>query len=203
MASEERTDGRTGGRTGVENAGVDMAGAAESALAAGWSEAALAGQPIGSYLRQQRELRGISRGELAAATRIPLRSLERLEGGFFDDNVDGFVRGFVRTVAEALGLDPDDTISRMLSEPCGEQLVPRDVRGYLPAVVAGAVALGALALVIGLLRFGSPREVTPTLAVAESEVVVRRDPVHALAEAVAASSWAVTPEAPPASAGSH
>jgi hypothetical protein len=203
MAIEDPQSGHAAALTGAEGAVVDTSGAAESALAAGWSEAALAGQPIGSYLRQQRELRGISRGELAASTRIPLRSLERLEGGFFDDNVDGFVRGFVRTVAEALGLDPDDTISRMLSEPGAEQLTPLDLRGYLPGVVVGVVALVALALVIALVRFASPREVAPTLGVLDSDVVVRRDPVRSLAEAVAASSPPAQAEVPHVSAGSH
>ncbi|MFP6639828.1 MAG: hypothetical protein VCC04_06275, partial [Myxococcota bacterium] len=34
----------------------------------------LAGQPIGAYLRSQRELRGMTLAELAALTRIPIRS---------------------------------------------------------------------------------------------------------------------------------
>jgi len=60
------------------------------------------GQPISEYLRRQRILRGMSREELSELTRIPIRSLERLEDGQFDGGSDGFVRGFVRTVAEAL-----------------------------------------------------------------------------------------------------
>jgi len=55
--------------------------------------------------------------ELANRTRIPRRSLERLEAGAFDSTPDGFVRGFVRTVADALGLDPDDAVNRLLREP--------------------------------------------------------------------------------------
>ena len=73
--------------------------------------------PIGEYLRSQRRLRDVSIEELSASTRIPLRSLERLERGEFDGETDGFARGFVRTVAIALGLDVDDAISRMLQEP--------------------------------------------------------------------------------------
>ena len=72
---------------------------------------------IGSYLARQRRLRGVSVDELASLTRIPRRSLERLEAGAFDGTPDGFVRGFVRTVAEALGLDPDDAVNRLLREP--------------------------------------------------------------------------------------
>ena len=75
------------------------------------------GTGIGAYLSQQRRLRGIALAELADQIRIPVRSLERLEKGAFDTTADGFARGFVRTVAEALGLDTDTVVSRMLSEP--------------------------------------------------------------------------------------
>ena len=76
---------------------------------------------IGEYLKRQRTLRGITIEELAASTRIPLRSLERLEAGYFDGMTDGFVRGFVRTVSGALGLDADQTVARMLEEPAGRR----------------------------------------------------------------------------------
>src|SRR5690606_40006911 len=71
---------------------------------------------IGAYLARQRQLRGIGLDELARATRIPVRSLQRLEAGAFDLDPDGFARGFVRTVAIALGLSPEETIARMLPE---------------------------------------------------------------------------------------
>ena len=73
-------------------------------------------EPIGAYLARQRVLRGITLEQLADTTRIPLRSLARLEAGVFDTEPDGFARGFVRTVAKALGLPPDDTVARMLPE---------------------------------------------------------------------------------------
>ncbi len=72
---------------------------------------------IGAYLARQRRLRGISVGELAELTKIPTRSIERMEAGAFDGNPDGFVRGFVRTIAAGLGLDPEEAVMRMLGEP--------------------------------------------------------------------------------------
>ena len=57
-------------------------------------------------------MRGLSLDEVAAATRIPRRSLERLEAGAFDSEPDGFARGFVRTVADAMGLDARPRRSR-------------------------------------------------------------------------------------------
>jgi len=71
---------------------------------------------IGAYLARQRVLRGITLEQLSDTTRIPLRALVRLEAGAFDVEPDGFARGFVRTVAIALGLAPDETVARMLPE---------------------------------------------------------------------------------------
>jgi transcriptional regulator with XRE-family HTH domain len=107
---------------------------------------------IGSYLARQRRLRGVSVDELASLTRIPRRSLERLEAGAFDTTPDGFVRGFVRTVAEALGLDPDDAVNRLLREPQEDEALllakARRARWKLALRlgVAGAALIGALAL---------------------------------------------------------
>jgi hypothetical protein len=146
-------------------------------------EAAVEVCAIGAYLASQRELRGISVEELAAQTRIPLRSLQRMEAGVFDGEVDGFVRGFVRTVAEALGLDPEDTVARTLVEPGGSER--RAVRSYLSLrrvlLAAGLVAgtAGAIAAFNALpLAEALDRDVG-----SGSERIVRRDPVRALAEA--------------------
>lgn len=139
---------------------------------------------IGAYLRSQRLLRGIGLGELSAATRIPRRSLERLEGGDFDDQPDGFARGFVRAVATALGLDPDDAVSRMLVEV----EVPAEPGRELPlgraALVLGVVALLAAAVAVSLSLFGGSEAPRPV----EADVVMRRDAVRALAAEVAESA---------------
>ena len=104
--------------------------------------------PIGEYLRRQRVLRGISIEELSALTRIPLRSLERLECGEFDGETDGFVRGFVRTVAAAVGLDADDTIARMLKEP-----TPGVWERHQSGRRLKQSAVGLALLVVGLIAF--------------------------------------------------
>jgi transcriptional regulator with XRE-family HTH domain len=140
-------------------------------------------RPIGEYLRRQRVLRGMSAEELSDLTRIPLRSLERLESGQFDGETDGFVRGFVRTVALALGLDSDDTLARMLQEPeasAWERHGPgRSTKQIFAAVVALLLlAFAALGLraIWGLLLGDASQP-------ASREVVIWRDPVHSLAEA--------------------
>ena len=139
---------------------------------------------IGAYLAQQRELRGISLEELAALTRIPRRSLERLESGIFDRAPDGFVRGFVRTVADALGLDPDNAVMRLLREPSDEderaanERALRRARGIRIAVAAGA----ALIALVGIVRLVATGDSRPGAPVENApETVMRRDPIRALA----------------------
>jgi Helix-turn-helix domain len=150
-------------------------------------------EPIGAYLSRQRVLRGIGLDELEQLTRIPRRSLERLESGRFDANPDGFVRGFVRTVAAALGLDPGETVNRMLAEP-----VPgRAGHGRSHGRWLGALALVALAASLGVALTwwaGSPAPGAAGQGTS-STVRVRRDPVRALAEAQGLAAQAPAPVA--------
>lgn len=134
---------------------------------------------IGAYLASQRKLRGISLEELANATRIPRRSLERLEAGVFDEQPDGFVRGFVRTVAGAIGLDPDATVMRMLAEPLPRPGVRLPDPRRVAAVAVGIVVAGLLGL---LLVRGLPAWRGSSSAERRPQVL-RRDAVRALAEA--------------------
>lgn len=137
---------------------------------------------IGPYLARQRRLRGISLDDLSSRTRIPLRSLERLESGAFDAAPDGFSRSFVRAVAAALGLDADDAVMRLLSEPPPEDEssgVPGLPRPG-PRLAMAALALGVAAAVVGwlwlagLMSSDPPREEPP--------IVFRPDAVRDLAD---------------------
>ena len=134
---------------------------------------------IGRYLASQRQLRGISLDELAARTRIPRRNLERLEAGAFDEQRDGFVRGFVRTVADALGLDPREAVMRLVGEPIGGDEEWR--RRRLWSLVGAAVVVGALLIALGLgLRLATRWIVEPSGG--PPEVIYRRDAVRSLAD---------------------
>ncbi len=143
---------------------------------------------IGRYLAVQRRLRGLSIDELSAATKIPRRSLERLEEGAFDHSTDGFARGFVRTVASALGLDPDATVNRLLVEPSDA-----DEDSPFAALPGGRIALAAVALAALLAAAWGLWSLEPGGEAAEeatagdaSEIVVREDAVRALADRVGA-----------------
>ena len=141
-------------------------------------------ESVGRYLSRQRRMRGISIEELSQLTRIPLRSLERLESGSFDREADGFVRGFVRTVSVALGLDPDDTVARMLSEVRvvdeGPSQTVVSLRWGVAVVAVLLLGVGVVSAVQSLLASDAPAPPE-----ARSETVFRRDPVRALAEATA------------------
>ncbi len=133
----------------------------------------------GRYLAGQRLLRGISLDDLAVLTKIPRRSLERLEAGAFDHVADGFSRGFVRAVADALGLDPDEAVLRLLAEPPDEDAagVLAGARRRFAMGLGLAVALAAVLLALwGVRRIwveSGWRQSTP-------EVVYRHDALRSL-----------------------
>ena len=141
---------------------------------------------IGRYLAQQRVLRGISVDELAHLTKIPRRSIERLESGAFDRAPDGFARGFVRTVAAALGLDPDDAVARLLAEPPDDDIEEHRIPA-LRVVTAAALALIGLG-VLGATLWGLTAALRSdaTDGTPQPDIVYRRDVVQELAELHAA-----------------
>jgi cytoskeletal protein RodZ len=63
---------------------------------------------FGEELRRERELRDVSREQLAAATKVSLRHIAALENGRFDQlPAVVFSKGFVRVIALHLGLDAE------------------------------------------------------------------------------------------------
>ena len=146
---------------------------------------------IGAYLARERLLRGISVGELAELTKIPRRSIERMEAGAFDGNPDGFVRGFVRAIALALGLDPEEAVMRMLGEPAdlaeaAQAPALRLDRRHLAISVLLVATVG-----LGLAIWGWASR-APSAPVADDtpKIVYRRDAVRALADEQARSPGA-------------
>jgi cytoskeleton protein RodZ len=67
---------------------------------------------FGEHLRREREMRGVSLEEIAAATRISTRFLQALEKETWDVLPGGiFNRGFVRAVARFLGLEEETLLA--------------------------------------------------------------------------------------------
>ncbi|MCH2172336.1 helix-turn-helix domain-containing protein [Myxococcota bacterium] len=144
------------------------------------------GTSVGGYLARQRRLRRISLDELAHRTKIPRRSLERLEAGAFDAEPDGFARGFVRSVALELGLDPEDAVMRLLAEPITEGR-QRGGSGRYAGLASGRVswlvvsALLVAGLLVGALTLLAPGTGDVTARKSEPDVLLRRDVVRDLA----------------------
>jgi cytoskeletal protein RodZ len=68
--------------------------------------------PFGEHLKREREMRGVSLEEIAAATRISTRFLEAIENERWDQLPGGvFNRGFIRSIARYLGMDEDSLVA--------------------------------------------------------------------------------------------
>ena len=88
---------------------------------------------LGTELRTARERAGFTLPELAARTRIPLKSLRAIEENDFASVPPGiFVRGFISAYAREVGLDPASAVAefRAMTEPAApvaeEPRVPVD-----------------------------------------------------------------------------
>jgi hypothetical protein len=117
---------------------------------------------LGEFLRRERELRHISLDDVAERTKISRRYLEAIEEGQYD-RLPGetFVRGFIRSYAQSVGLDPADTLlmysqSRMVYEAPSLRTArtPRARRAWsgrslLWLLMAGVVIVGGVLMSVG------------------------------------------------------
>ncbi len=77
------------------------------------SELGGAGQTVGEILKQARERRQLTLREIAAETRISLSMLEALEKDHFEEiGSEAYVKGFLRSYAETIDLDPQGLFTR-------------------------------------------------------------------------------------------
>jgi cytoskeletal protein RodZ len=68
---------------------------------------------VGQHLRTLRERKGMSLEEVSRATRVPVSSVERIEADRFDELPgEVFVRGFLKSYARAVELDPEEILAR-------------------------------------------------------------------------------------------
>jgi cytoskeletal protein RodZ len=132
--------------------------------------AAEALRAFGRYLVRERELRGLSRQDVARITKLAPGVVGSIESG---DPArlppGGYLHGCLRSYAGAVGLDPDDVVLRFqeVAGPAEEaQPAPPVVRARRPVrrtwrLVLAAVALAALAI-LALRLWGAsrlPREI--------------------------------------------
>ena len=69
-------------------------------------------EDFGSYLKAERELRGVTLEELHTKTRIPMHYLQALEKNLFDELPEEvFIRGYIRSFAKVIGANEDEMLS--------------------------------------------------------------------------------------------
>jgi cytoskeletal protein RodZ len=121
---------------------------------------------FGRYLTQQRELRGLSREEVAQKTRIPDSRLAALETGKVEALPDRvFVIAYIRAYAKVIGLAEDEAILRFEEidqtvkavPPVAAQERTRRARAWLQLTFwLGLAALLTLGWLIGTGRLHLP-----------------------------------------------
>src|SRR5262245_54568220 len=113
-------------------------------------------QTLGAYLRAERERRGLVLKTISDSTKVSIPLLEGLEADDISRWPGGiFRRAFVRSYAEAVGLDPDDVHRRFEQQykPASDILggdasssadsapLAQAVAARLPLARAGAVSM--------------------------------------------------------------
>ncbi len=176
--------------------------------AAARSERAL---EMGRLLRERRLSRGLSLGDAEHTTRINRLYLEALEAARFEViPAPVYARGFMRSYARYLGLDPEEAVAAIPSDlprPAGLEPMPgmrRSAPPALPALPAmNAPVLAAIAVVVVLAviaLFVLPRlggDETPE----EGLTVLQTSTPGPTTTAAAAATPAITATVPPFEAG--
>lgn len=116
----------------------------------------MSSETVGSTLRRKREQKRMGLAEVSRVTRIPVATLESIEHDHFDDLPgEVFVRGFLKSYAQTLGLVPDEIVARYTASRRVAMVTPLPVASPVQAVRAGqGRRFGvAIALVLLLILF--------------------------------------------------
>jgi len=108
---------------------------------------------IGPLLKKSREEKRMSVAEVARVTRIPIATLDALEADRFDDLPgEVFVRGFLKSYAQAVGLPPSEVLAKYASTRSVAIVTPLPATSPVTAVRQGNRRLGvAIAFVVLLI----------------------------------------------------
>lgn len=162
---------------------------------------------VGERLREARERQKVSLHAIAEKTNISVRFLDAIEKNQFDKLPGGiFTRGFIRSYAVQVGLDPDAAVTQFLSDEPGAReetddgpVGNRAGLGIALMLAAGVVGVG---LVLGLVYLFAPDwlDLRSAAPVAPPATAAMTAPVDASAgePASSPSSSAVQPSAPTA-----
>ena len=109
---------------------------------------------FGSYIKHERELRGVPLEEISRITKIHIRFLEALEDNRFDELPgEVFIKGYIRSYANIIGSDVDEMLNSY-EESIGNKLIEKGpnsqskstntVKKYIGFVIAGLSILALL-----------------------------------------------------------
>ncbi len=122
------------------------------------------GKSVGAILREARESKGLTLEELHQRTRILPQYIRLLEQDHFDFFPEPYIRGFVRSICEELGLDPTpllDQIHELLHPPELEEEAAgaeveetAGVEGGKARRTGDFVIVGLIVVVLGALVYG-------------------------------------------------
>jgi cytoskeleton protein RodZ len=111
---------------------------------------------FGSYLKHERELRGVPLEEISGATKIHIRFLRALEENKFDELPgEVFIRGYIRSYANIIGSDVEEVLN-IYEESVGNK-IENSSDSATPSKISAKTFLGfalvgliVLALIFGL-----------------------------------------------------
>lgn len=108
---------------------------------------------IGPMLKKTREQKRMSVAEVSRVTRIPAGTLDAIEADRFDDLPgEVFVRGFLKSYAQAVGLPPSEILARYASTRSVPIVTPLPAQSPVTAVRGQNRRLGvAIAFVVLLI----------------------------------------------------
>jgi cytoskeletal protein RodZ len=143
---------------------------------------------VGQRVKAHREKRGIALIDVAATTKMSKAALLAIERDDVKALPGGiFTRAFVRSYAQALGLDPDTTVRDFMAQFPGSDADPTEVLGRTSSrrrVSPGARAVlqfgvASLPLVIALIWFALPTRGHPGDALAADRVAAATSDIQA------------------------
>jgi cytoskeletal protein RodZ len=162
-------------------------------------------QEFGEELRRERELRDVSREQLAAATKVSMRHIAALESGRYDQLPAGvFSKGFVKVIALHLGLDAERAVAAFRHVHAGweedcvkrQRAVPTNTAGLRLSTprraVSSSTTLRGIAIALVLAA------VTGAAAFLRARGADRRGPAVSAAPVVRAESGPASLALPPA-----
>jgi cytoskeletal protein RodZ len=110
----------------------------------------------GKYLSQQRELRGLSREDVARATKIPFALIGALESGHVDRlPARVFVLHYIKAYAQVIGLSADEAVLRYEEIDKTAAAMPPPAALELQRRRRAWVTLSLLLLGVALVIYGS------------------------------------------------